>query len=148
MSMQSVITCDPDCMHAISGIRGLLQTSKFGFSVNRISNFQVWHAISGLCQTCKFVALSSRLASSVAVCLHRDGKYATLQSGPIQYESPIACNPKCIQGWIGTSAGRGRFSRSSPKWPNFVLKIRVRRRSSSSSTSVVRDLGRPRRVGA
>ena len=68
---------------------------------------QVWHAISGLWQTLSLVAVSSRLASSVAVCLHRDGKYATLQFGPIQYESPIACNPKCIQGRIGTSAGRG-----------------------------------------
>ena len=146
--MQSLIACNPDCMHAISGICELLQTSKFGFSVNRISNLQVWHAISGLWQTLSLVAVSSRLASLVAVCLHRDGKYATLEFGPIQYESPIACNPKCIQGRIGTSAGRGRFSRSSPKWPNFVLKIRVRRRSSSSSTSEVRDLGRPRRIGA
>ena len=112
-----------DCMHAISGIFKLLQTSKFGFSVNRISNFQVWHAISGLWQTLSLVAVSSRLASLVAVCLHRDGKYATLEFGPIQYESPIACNPKCIQGRIGTSAGRGRFSRSSPKWPNFIRKL-------------------------
>ena len=113
--MQSLIACNPDCMHAISGICELLQTSKFGFSVNRISKLQVWHAISGLWQTLSLVAVSSRLASLVAVCLHRDGKYATLQFGPIQYESPIACNPKCIQGRIGTSAGRGRFSRSSSR---------------------------------
>ena len=106
--MQSLIACNPDCMHAISGICELLQTSKFGFSVNRISKLQVWHAISGLWQTLSLVAVSSRLASSVAVCLHRDGKYATLQFGPIQYESPIACNPKCIQGRIGTSAQADR----------------------------------------
>ena len=125
--MQSLIACNHDFMHAISGICGLLQTSKFGFSVNRISNLQVWHAISELWQTCKLLQCHQDLQDRLQHCIgmHRDGKYATLQCGPIQYESPIACNPKCIQGRIGTSAGRGRFSRSSPKWPNFVLKIRV-----------------------